>query len=290
MVYYRHSTLNGGTNFMQWRNLYRGFFIGISDLIPGVSGGTIAFILGIYDELLASISGFFSRDWKKHIGFLVPLAIGIVTALLLLSRVIEFLLKNYHAQTQFFFLGLVIGVLPFIARQANVKKNFKIGHFLVVLIVGAALASLAFVSPQDNTAITTLTTTNIIGLFLAGWAGSMAMLLPGISGSFVLLLLGVYSTAIGALSNLNLPIMAVIGAGVIVGFIVSSKIISYLLTHFTYITFAVIIGLLIGSVFVMYPGFPKDGSFLVMSILTFFIGLLVASLFSSPGKATIIND
>ena len=89
----------------------------------------------------------------------------------------------------------------------------------------------------------------------------MAMLLPGISGSFVLLLFGVYSTAIGALSNLNLPIIAVIGAGVIVGFIVSSKIISYLLTNFTYITFAVIIGLIIGSVFVMYPGFPKDGSF-----------------------------
>lgn len=275
---------------MQWRNLYRGFFIGISDLVPGVSGGTIAFILGIYDELLASISGFFSRDWKKHIGFLVPLGIGIVTALLLLSRVIEYLLENYHAQTQFFFLGLVIGVLPFIARKAEVKKNFKIGHFLVILVVGAALASLAFVSPLDNTAITTLTATNTIGLFFAGWAGSMAMLLPGISGSFVLLLLGVYSTAIGALSNFNLPIIAVIGAGVIVGFVVSSKIISYLLTHFTYITFAVIIGLIIGSVFVMYPGFPKDGSFLVMSILTFFIGLLVASLFSSPGKATIVNE
>jgi putative membrane protein len=275
---------------MQWRNLYRGFFIGISDLIPGVSGGTIAFILDIYDELLASISGFFSRDWRKHIGFLLPLAIGMGATLLLFSRVIEFLLKNYHAQTQFFFLGLVIGVLPFIARQANVKKNFKLGHFLVILIVGAALASLAFINPQDTAPISRLTASNALGLFFAGWAGSMAMLLPGISGSFVLLILGVYSTAIGALSNLNLPILAVIGAGVIVGFIVSSKIINYLLTHFTYVTFAVIIGLIIGSVFVMYPGFPKDGSYFVMSILTFFIGLLVASLFSSPGKATIINE
>ena len=289
MVYLKYSILNGGTNFMQWRNLYRGFFIGISDLIPGVRGGTVAFILGIYDELLASISGFFSREWKKYIGFLVPLVIGIGAALLLISRVIEYLLQNYYAQTQFFFLGLIIGVLPFIVRQANVKKNFNIGHFLVILIVGAALASLAFVSPQDNTTITTLTATNTIGLFFAGWAGSMAMLFPGISGSFVLLLLGLYSTAIGALSNFNLPIIAVIGAGVIVGLIVSSKIINYLLTHFTYITFAVIIGLIIGSVFVIYPGFPKDGSFLVMSILTFIIGLLVASLFSSPEKATIVN-
>lgn len=271
---------------MQWRNLYRGFFIGISDLIPGVSGGTIAFILGIYDELLASISGFFSRDWKKHIGFLLPLAIGMGLTLLLFSRVIEYLLKNYHAQTQFFFLGLIIGVLPFIAKQANVKKNFKIGHFLLILVVGAALASLAFISPQDNTPITSLTASNALGLFLAGWAGSMAMLLPGISGSFILLLLGVYSTAIGALSNLNIPIIVVIGAGVGIGFIISSKIISYLLTHVRYATFAVIIGLIIGSVFVMYPGLPEDGTYLIMSLLTFFIGLLVASLFSSPEKVS----
>ena len=271
---------------MQWRNLYRGFFMGISDLIPGVSGGTIAFILGIYDELLVSISGFFSRDWKKYIGFLFPLVLGIGITLLLFSRLIEYLLKNYHGPTQFFFLGLIIGVLPFIAKQAGVKKNFNVGHFVLILIVGAALASLAFIKPVDSTVITSLTASNAIGLFLAGWAGSMAMLLPGISGSFILLLLGVYSTAIGALSNLNLPIIAVIGAGVIVGFIVSSKAISYLLAHFTYVTFAVIIGLIIGSVFVIYPGIPEDGTFLVMSILTFFIGLLVASLFSSPKKTS----
>ncbi|AOV07268.1 DUF368 domain-containing protein [Sporosarcina ureilytica] len=266
---------------MQWRNIYRGFFIGISDLIPGVSGGTIAFILGIYEQLLTAISGFFSRDWKKHIGFLLPLAIGMGGTLLIFSRLIEYLLKNYHAQTQFFFLGLIIGVVPFISKQVNVKKNFKLGHYLLVIIVGAALASLAFVSPQDYGTITKLTSSNALGLFLAGWAGSMAMLLPGISGSFILLLLGVYSTAISALSNLNLPIIIVIGSGVIVGFIVSSKVIRYLLERFKYGTFAVVIGLIIGSVFVIYPGLPKDGTFLMMSLLTFFIGLLVASLFSS---------
>lgn len=275
---------------MEWRNLYRGFFIGISDLIPGVSGGTIAFIMGIYDELLAAISGFFSRDWKKHIGFLLPLAIGMGATLLLFSKLIEYLLKNYPEPMQFFFLGLIIGVLPFIAKQAGVRRNFKIWHFLLILIVGAALASAAFVTPLDNTPIKTLTASNAMGLFLAGWAGSMAMLLPGISGSFILLLLGVYSTAIGALSNLNIPIILVIGAGVIVGFIVSSKAISYLLNRFTYLTFAVIIGLIIGSVFVIYPGIPQDGTFLVMSILTFFIGLLVASLASPTNKASIVNE
>ncbi|KAA0965217.1 DUF368 domain-containing protein [Sporosarcina sp. ANT_H38] len=275
---------------MQWRNLYRGFFMGISDLIPGVSGGTIAFILGIYDELLASISGIFSRNWKKHIGFLLPLGIGIGATLLLFSRVIEYLLKYHTAPTQYFFMGLVIGVLPFISRQADVKRNFTWKHFMIILLVGAALASLAFIKPQDTTVITSLTASNAIGLFFAGWAGSMAMLLPGISGSFILLILGVYSTAIGALSNFNLPIIAVIGAGVIVGFIVSSKAISYLLKYFTYITFAIIIGLIIGSLFVIYPGIPESGTPFVMSVIAFFTGLVVANMFSSPNKASIINN
>jgi len=275
---------------MQWRNLYRGFFMGISDLIPGVSGGTIAFIMGIYDELLAAISGFFSRDWKKHIGFLLPLGIGIGATLLLFSRVIEYLLKNHPAPTQFFFMGLVIGVLPFITRQAGVKRNFTWKHFIVILLVGAALASLAFIKPQDTTVITSLTASNAIGLFFAGWAGSMAMLLPGISGSFILLILGVYSTAIGALSNFNLPIIAVIGAGVIVGFIVSSKAISYLLKHFMYFTFAVIIGLIIGSLFVIYPGIPESGTPFVLSVIAFFTGIIVANMFSSPNTASIVNN
>jgi len=274
---------------MQWRNLYRGFFMGISDLIPGVSGGTIAFILGIYDELLAAISGFFSRNWKKHIGFLLPLGIGIGATLLLFSRVIEYLLKNHPAPTQYFFMGLVIGVLPFITKQAGVKRNFTWKHFIVILLVGAALASLAFIKPQDTAVITSLTASNAMGLFFAGWMGSMAMLLPGISGSFILLVLGVYSTAIGALSNFNLPIIAVIGAGVIVGFIVSSKAISYLLKHFMYITFAVIIGLIVGSLFVIYPGIPESGTPFVMSVIAFFTGLVVANMFSSPNKTSIAN-
>ncbi|WP_421102681.1 DUF368 domain-containing protein [Sporosarcina psychrophila] len=274
---------------MQWRNLYRGFFMGISDLIPGVSGGRIAFILGIYDELLASISGFFSRNWKKHIGFLLPLGIGIGITLLLFSKVIEYLLKNQPAPTQYFFMGLVVGVLPFITKQAGVKRNFTWQHFIVILLVGGALASLAFIKPQDTAVITSLTASNAIGLFFAGWAGSIAMLLPGISGSFILLVLGVYSTVIGALSNFNLSIIVVIGAGIIVGFIVSNKAISYLLKHFKYIMFAVIIGLIVGSLFVIYPGIPESGTPFVMSVIAFFTGLVVANMFNSQNKTSIVN-
>lgn len=266
---------------MHWKNLYRGFLIGICDLIPGVSGGTVAFVLGIYEQLLNAISGFFSRDWKKHIGFLLPLVIGMGGTLVIFSKLMKYLLDNYHAQTQFFFLGLIVGIIPFIASEVNVKRNFKIRHYLLALIVGIALASLAFISPEKTTVITKLTIANAPGLFFSGWAASMAMLLPGISGSFVLLILGVYYTAIGALSDFNIPIIIVIGLGVVIGFIVSSKVIRFLLARFKIGTFSVILGLIIGSIFVIYPGFPDDGTYFVMSLLALFTGLVVASLFSS---------
>lgn len=276
---------------MEWKNIYRGILMGISDLIPGVSGGTIAFILGIYDRLLESISGFFSRNWKKQLGFLVPLGIGIVITLLLFSRFIEFLLDNHYEATQFFFMGLILGVLPYIMKQADVKKNFTARHLVILLVIGAALASMAFIQTNDNVApITELSLPTFFLLFFSGWIASMAMLLPGISGSFILLLIGVYSTAINALSTLNLPIVMAIGAGVIVGFIVSSKAISYLLEHFTYVTYAAIIGLILGSLFVVFPGFSADTMTLVTSLVTFMVGLLFTLWFSSPKKTDITSE
>lgn len=259
--------------------------MGISDLIPGVSGGTIAFILGIYDQLLQSISGFFSRDWKKHLNFLIPLGMGIGITLLFFSRVIDYLLEYHYEPTQFFFLGLIIGVLPFLAKQAEVKQRFTWKHYSSLLIVAILLASLAFISPQEALEITSLTMPSAIGLFLSGWVASMAMLLPGISGSFILLLLGVYSTVISALSTLNIPIILVVGAGVAIGFIVSSKAISYLLQHFPYITYAVIIGLIIGSIFAVFPGIPTSWGTMILCLITFLAGLFVTVYFSSTPKA-----
>ncbi|WP_036719443.1 DUF368 domain-containing protein [Paenibacillus sp. JCM 10914] len=264
---------------MEWRNLYRGVLMGISDLIPGISGGTIAVVLGIYDRLLEAISGFFSREWKKHIGFLIPLAVGIGSALLLLSRVIEFLLENYYAPTQFFFTGLILGVLPFILRKAEARRTFKAGHVVLLLVAAGLLASTAFLATDSGAApITELTLASGIRLFLSGWLASMAMLLPGISGSFVLLILGAYTTAIAALSNLNIGIIAVIGAGVMIGFVVSSRFIRYLLDRFPVITYAASTGLILGSIAVVYPGLPSESGMTAISAVTFLVGLVVAVL------------
>ena len=260
----------------EWKNIFRGVLIGTSDLIPGVSGGTIAVILGFYERLIAAISGFFSREWKKHLGFLIPLGIGVGAALLLLSRVMKWLLAEHPQPTFFFFLGLILGILPFLWKEADGSRNFKPVHYVILLIATAAVACTGFFKPEDHSPVIELSLSSGIFLFFAGWLGSMAMILPGISGSFVLLLLGAYPTAIHALSSLDIPLIAVIGSGVIVGFIVSSKFIRYLLTSFPVIMYAIIIGMVVGSLVVVYPGLQGSWVSLIVSLLTLIIGFIAA--------------
>lgn len=274
---------------MEWRNLYRGFFMGISDLIPGVSGRTVVFFRGVYDELVNALNGLFSQRWKEHLGFLLPLGLGLVAAFYLLGTVLEYLLKYYHEPIQYLFMGLIIGVIPYLSKQAEVKKNFRWTHVLFIIIIGTALAYVAITRPFDVTSIKSLTALGVVGLFLAGWAGGVAMLLPGINAPFIFLLLGVYSTAISAISNLNFPVIIVISAGIFVGAIASRKMINYVMTRFTHVTVAIIIGLIIGTIFFVYPGVPESGTPFVMSVIAFFTGLTLANVYSSSNKTFTFN-
>lgn len=198
------------------------------------------------------------------------------------------MLQNYFEPTQFFFLGLIIGIIPFIIKGADVKRNFAFRHWFVLIAAAILLALTGFMNPNKAVEpITSLNTLSILGLFLAGWLASMAMLLPGISGSFVLLLLGVYSTGIYALSTFNIPLIVTIGSGVIVGFAVSSKGIRYAITRFPYMTFAIIIGMLMGSVFPIFPGIATDSATIVMSVITFGLGLGITIFIGS--RKTIIK-
>src|SRR5690625_6766712 len=99
---------------MEWKNLYRGIAMGVIDVVPGISSSTIAVLLGIYDRLIAALSGLFSKEWKKHLQFLLPLGIGIAFAIFSFSHVMNWLLEHYNRQTFYFFIGLIIGVLPFL--------------------------------------------------------------------------------------------------------------------------------------------------------------------------------
>lgn len=268
----------GEVERLEWRNIYRGFLMGISNMIPGVSAGTIALVLGIYDQLIESISDFFSSRWRKTLGFLVPLGIGVILPFILLSGGIKWLMENHHQPTQFFFLGLIIGVVPILLKQSKAKETFTVGHVVVIIAFAGGLGYIGYINPEETNVLLELTPMNGIWFFVAGAIASMSLLLPGLSGALVLILFGVYFTAMSAISlaTLNIGVILVIGLGVVFGFVISSKLIKYILIHFPYITYAAIIGLLLGSVVVVYPGFSAGGTAVFPSVVTFVAGALTA--------------
>lgn len=266
-----------GESHMEWRNIYRGLMMGASDVIPGVSGATIAVILGIYDRLIAAVNGLASKQWRKMLGFLVPLGIGITAAILLLSRVMEWLFMNYHVPTNFFFLGLILGVLPYLSETADFKK-FKGGHFLLAIIGVLIVGSLGFLQTNDSNTFMQIGAATYVLLFIAGFIASSAMILPGISGSFMLLIMGVYPTVIMAVSNFRADILLAVGAGVIIGILVMSKVINYFLKVHYSATFALIIGMVIGSIVVIFPGWPEGSELVTISVAAFAAGLSSAYL------------
>lgn len=260
---------------MEWKNIYRGFVMGSSDVVPGVSGGTIAVLLGIYQQLIEAISKLFSKEWKKSLMFLIPLVIGAGLAIFSLSKVINRLLEHYPSYTFFFFIGLIIGVLPFLFRESKALETFKWQH-IVLLVIGAILIILIPTNGEEELIITDRSLTTYLFLFISGIVASAAMILPGISGSLVLLVLGSYGTILHAVEHFDIPVIIVVGIGIFIGIISVSNLIKYFLSHFETATFSVIIGFVIGSIWVIFPGLPETAASWAISALVFLAGLVVA--------------
>lgn len=261
------------------KNVFRGIVMGITDLIPGVSGGTIAMVLGIYPELIASINGILSKNWRKHLLFLVPLIVGIGISLVVFSRLIEWLIVSHSQPLFFFFNGLILGIIPFLLRTADYKKTFKTHHYVILVAAVLLVASTSLIREDSMVSIwTNLTFSNYLYLFFSGWIASSAMILPGISGSLILLLLGVYPTVINAISSINILVILVVGFGIVIGIVITSKLIQYLFSRYSSITYAVILGLVLGSLIVIFPGIPTtySNAFLCMAMLL--LGSIVANL------------
>ncbi|SGV95750.1 DUF368 domain-containing protein [Staphylococcus aureus] len=279
----------------KWINILKGFAMGTSDLVPGVSGGTIALLLGIYNQFIASISGIFSRRFWPSFTFLIPIIIGMLLAMGSLSNLFNYLLSQHHIPTMFFFGGLIIGIVPYLLKISNYKPSFTTKHYMMVIAGIAILIVITLMNNGDKHAGETLTlsTSLIIKYFIAGMCASSAMLLPGISGSFMLLVFGVYGTVMLAISEVvklnfaGLPILLAVGFGVLAGFIISSKIIQYFLTHHKLMTFALIIGFVVGSLFAVFPGLPTNIVMWFVSLVVFIIGFIVSL---TLGRITAENE
>lgn len=277
-----------------WRNVPKGFLMGIVELVPGVSSGTMALLLGIYDQFLGAISRIISKYYKQALAFLLPLVIGMGLAIMTMSSVLDYFLQNHMIPTHWFFMGMVLGVIPMMMRISNVKVEFRTIHFILILIGIAVLFIMSLFNadgPSANSA--GMEFGDLIKYFCTGVLAASMMLLPGISGSLVMLILGVYPVivyAVNEFTSLNfsvLPILISTGLGIILGVLVASRVISHLLKHYTYLTYAAIIGLLFGSTFAIYPGLPDSTSAWIISIIVFLLGLYISYIF---GKQKNKND
>tara|TARA_E500000318_G_scaffold98669_1_gene100156 strand:+ start:63 stop:956 length:894 start_codon:yes stop_codon:yes gene_type:complete len=230
--------------------------MGAADVVPGVSGGTIAFISGIYEELISTISGVdlsLLKTWKNegfkamwlqlNGGFIVSLFLGILISVFTLMRLANYLLQNHPVLIWSFFFGLVLASIWYVAKQIP-KWNFKI---IIALILGAAVALYVTSLPPMGSSKSTFF------MFIAGAIAVCAMILPGISGAFILVLLGAYRPVTEAAHNFDIKTLAIVGAGAVFGLLSFSKILKWLFTHYTSITLAVLTGFIAGSLNKIWP-------------------------------------
>ena len=230
--------------------------MGAADVVPGVSGGTIAFITGIYQELIDSIksinfntlklffTGKFKEFWKQINGnFLLAVVIGIGISVLSLAKGLEYLLEHQPILIWSFFFGLIIASAIYIGKDIS---RWNIGTF-VSLIAGAVIAYFI-------TVLTPAEAHSSYGfVFLSGSIAICAMILPGISGSFILVLLGMYKFILGSISSFNLPVIAVFLVGAAIGIVLFSNLLSWLLKRYYNLTIALLAGFMIGSLNKVWP-------------------------------------
>ena len=250
-----------------WKNIMvavKGACMGAADVIPGVSGGTIAFIMGIYDEFVGSLAsingealklllkGRFSAFWKHINGsFLLSLVAGIGISVIALAGLMQMLLSDFPIQTWAFFFGLIVASSLFIIRGIS---GWKLREGLLLVFGNLLRAVICTLSP-------TQTPDGLWFIFLSGALAICAMILPGISGSFILLILGKYEYVLGAISGLvagvdpgrNLLILGVFGLGAIIGILAFSRFLHWLLARWQKETMIVLAGFIIGSLVKIWP-------------------------------------
>ena len=259
--------------------------MGIANIIPGVSGGTIALIVGIYEDFINAISHFFS-NFKKNIMFLIPVFVGMGLSILLLSKVIDYSYDKFPIAVTLFFMGLVIGGVPLIKKNIdNCKDNDKkINNVLAVLtfllVILFALAPVLF-NTDSEVSLENLSLYNYIIIFFVGAIVAATMVIPGISGSLVLMLLGYYYPIIACIKDLtsfetnNFIILGVFGLGVVVGIVFISKVIEYLFKNYKKSTYYAVLGFILASIIAIPISTIINVENISINILEVVIGIIL---------------
>jgi len=251
------------------KNFIYGFIIGIGFIIPGVSGGVLMTILGIYDTILNKLCNI-RNNFKKNILYLLPIIIGIIFSILLFSKLILYLLDNHYNFISYVFIGLITGCIPYLFKEIKNKtdKNISLLFFIISFIVGIIL----FLIEKNNFFNTY--TPSLFTMFIAGIFYSIGKLVPGISGAALLMMLGVYEYLLNILAsplsinstNIILLIPFVISFFISSIFII--KLLNYLLNNYFRYTYSAIIGFVISSILFILPNYISIISIIIL-ILSF---------------------
>lgn len=266
----------------------KGIVLGVAFVIPGVSGGTLAVLLGIYEELIEAASNFYKNmvNFKKYFMYLLPIGLGIIFSVAVFAKLIKFGLDKAPIITILIFLGMIIGGIPALVRNVKgTKINLKdMTLMLVGLII--VISMLIFHKSNSNVVLTNMSVGGYITLFLVGAIAAVTMVVPGISGSFTLMLIGYYEPILNLVNDItsfknlgpNLILIFIFMLGVFIGIIFISKIIEWCLKHYKRETYYAIIGFVLSSIIsVIYEvsKFPFNLTHLIIGIILLVINTVL---------------
>jgi putative membrane protein len=275
-----------------------GIVLGIGNVIPGVSGGTLAVVFDVYDRLIGVITFNIKKilsEWK----FWLPLLVGAIVGIIVFSKLVSLLFERYPAPTKCFFIGIILGSIPLILNRAKKSDATFMPVSGSVCAIAALLVMLAmiFLKPDGGGGGADFSEINfpsILFFFASGVIAAVAMIIPGISGSFMLLAIGVYFVIIGSISQLTNPvtgflrgnhdiiallsalktpvlILTPFGIGVIAGLLAGAALVRFLMEKAPYQTYGAILGLIAGSVLVIYP---RDGWTDIITVIISIVSLI----------------
>ncbi|MEA1885431.1 MAG: DUF368 domain-containing protein [Thermotogota bacterium] len=234
---------------------FNGILMGIANVIPGLSGGTLLLLTGIYPrfiDVFGSINPKSLRDykWKENIIFIMIIAVGALLSIFATSKIMSWLLESYDVPVYLLLIGLIIGSIDMITKKIDFKINssritFVTGILMIVLLVISTRFFGASSPAQGDV--------NFVLLLTAGAIAAATMVLPGVSGSMLLLLLGLYKPVVDSVSALNIINILFIGIGAIVGILFASRLIKYLLENYSSSTYAFLLGLILASIVDLFP-------------------------------------
>jgi len=247
----------------------KGIMIGAGAILPGISSGVLCVIFGIYEKLVDSVLGIF-KDFKKNFAFLLPIVIGIGIGFLLFGNLLNYIFNSHETECKLLFLGLILGSIPSLFKEANKKKKFRVS-FLIYIFISFIFGLFLFLLENKISNSYTTINTNLIFLFLSGFAMSAGVIIPGVSSTVILMCFGTYFIYLEAISLLNLNVLIPMGIGILCGSIFFLFLIRFLFKNYAYQTYYSIIGFVLGSIFVLLPN-----NINLISLLLFILGFIIA--------------